>query len=165
MRAKHSFCIKHQNTEWRFSKRKLDITPASCSVCSGFFFWGVLGLFVLCVVFRLFMFKFKLFYCLSVVLGDIVIALQNHAYSNIQKTSPPKTKFSDKKKISGIFSYFCLKDTNVDYFRAKHRKKNNVYPCKPQFYYIKVRYKGWKLYRRVFVMTILREKELVALLF
>ena len=28
-------------------------------------------------------------------------------------------------------------------------KKNNVYPCKPQFYYIKV---GSKLYRRVFVM-------------
>ena len=28
-------------------------------------------------------------------------------------------------------------------------KKNNVYPCKPQFYYIKV---GSNLYRRVFVM-------------
>ena len=28
-------------------------------------------------------------------------------------------------------------------------KKNNVYPCKPQFYYIKV---GFKLYRYVFVM-------------
>ena len=24
-------------------------------------------------------------------------------------------------------------------------KKNNVYPCKPQFYYIKVRYKGVKI--------------------
>ena len=31
-------------------------------------------------------------------------------------------------------------------------KKNNVYPCKPQFYYIKVGFKGSKLYRRVFVM-------------
>ena len=30
--------------------------------------------------------------------------------------------------------------------------KNNVYPCKPQFYYIKVRFKGVKLYRYVFVM-------------
>ena len=34
--------------------------------------------------------------------------------------------------------------------------KNNVYPCKPQFYYIKVGFK-WvkiiKLYRRVFVMS------------
>ena len=31
-------------------------------------------------------------------------------------------------------------------------KKNNVYPCKPQFYYIKVGFKGAKLYRYVFVM-------------
>ena len=29
-------------------------------------------------------------------------------------------------------------------------KKNNVYPCKPQFYYIKVGFKG--LFRHVFVM-------------
>ena len=32
-------------------------------------------------------------------------------------------------------------------------KKNNVHPCKPQFYYIKVGFKGVKLYRRVFVMV------------
>ena len=31
-------------------------------------------------------------------------------------------------------------------------KKNNVYPCKPQFYYIKVGLRGSKLYRYVFVM-------------
>ena len=31
-------------------------------------------------------------------------------------------------------------------------KKNNVYPSKPQFYYIKVGFKGSKLYRHVFVM-------------
>ena len=32
-------------------------------------------------------------------------------------------------------------------------KKNNVYPCKPKFYYIKVGFKGSKLYRHVFVMA------------
>ena len=32
-------------------------------------------------------------------------------------------------------------------------KKNNVYPCKPQFYYIKVGLRGSKLYRHVFVMV------------
>ena len=32
-------------------------------------------------------------------------------------------------------------------------KKHNVYPCKPQFYYIKVGFKGSKLYRYVFVMS------------
>ena len=31
-------------------------------------------------------------------------------------------------------------------------KKINVYPCKPQFYYIKVGFGGSKLYRLVFVM-------------
>ena len=31
-------------------------------------------------------------------------------------------------------------------------KKNNVYPCKPQFYYIKVGLKRSALYRYVFVM-------------
>ena len=31
-------------------------------------------------------------------------------------------------------------------------KKNNAYPCKPHFYYIKVGFKGSKLYRHVFVM-------------
>ena len=31
--------------------------------------------------------------------------------------------------------------------------KNNVYPWKPQFYYIKVGFKGSKLYRYVFVMS------------
>ena len=32
-------------------------------------------------------------------------------------------------------------------------KKNNVYPCKPQFYYIKVGFKGSILYRYVFLMN------------
>ena len=31
-------------------------------------------------------------------------------------------------------------------------KKNNVYPCEPQFYYIKWGLRGSKLYRRVFLM-------------
>ena len=33
-------------------------------------------------------------------------------------------------------------------------KKNNVYPYKPQFYYIKVGFTGVKIYRRVFVMIL-----------
>ena len=32
-------------------------------------------------------------------------------------------------------------------------KKNNVYPCKPQLYYIKVGFRGSKLYRRFFVVV------------
>ena len=33
-------------------------------------------------------------------------------------------------------------------------KKNNVYRYKPKFYYIKVGFKGSKLYRHVFVMEL-----------
>ena len=33
-------------------------------------------------------------------------------------------------------------------------KKSNIYPCKPQFYYIKVGFKGSNLYRYVFVMSV-----------
>ena len=33
-------------------------------------------------------------------------------------------------------------------------KKNNVYPCKPKFYYIKWGLRGSKLYRHVFMMLL-----------
>ena len=35
---------------------------------------------------------------------------------------------------------------------SSRNKKNNVYPCKPQFYYINWGLRGSKLYRNVFVM-------------
>ena len=35
-------------------------------------------------------------------------------------------------------------------------KKNKVYPCKPQFYYIKWGLRGSKLYGYVFVMDVIR---------
>ena len=37
---------------------------------------------------------------------------------------------------------------------SSRNKKNNVYPCKPQFNYIKVGLRGSKLYRYVFVMKL-----------
>ena len=40
-------------------------------------------------------------------------------------------------------------------------KKINVYPCKPQFYCIKVGFKGVKLYRCVFVMERKGTEEIV----
>ena len=44
-----------------------------------------------------------------------------------------------------------LTSTHNLYFWAEIRK-NNVYPCKPQFNYIKVGFNGSNLYRHVFVM-------------
>ena len=66
-----------------------------------------------------------------------------------------------------IFSHFCQNvdcgyslepprrgDSN-EYQQSmflSRNKKNNVYPCKPQFYYIKWGLGGSKLYRHIFVM-------------
>ena len=78
--------------------------------------------------------------------------LRKHAYSNIYKISPPKTE-NFQIKNSDIF---LISAQNIDcgYSSEPPRrggsneypqsmflsrsKKNNVYPCKPQFYYIKV---------------------------
>ena len=85
----------------------------------------------------------------------------------IQILPPKNWKFSDKN--SDIFSYFfwnvdcgyslepsCRGGSN-EYPQSmflSRNMKNNLYPCKPQFYYIKVRFKESKLYRYVFVMSV-----------
>ena len=76
-----------------------------------------------------------------------------------------KWKFSNKK--FWYLSYFCSKHRlwvlvrtastsgSNEYPQSlflSRNKKNDVYPSKPQFCYIKVGFKGVKLYRRVFVM-------------
>ena len=76
--------------------------------------------------------------------------LRKHTFSNILKISPPKTEsFSDKN--SDIFQISLpYQGSSNEYPQSmflSRNKKNNVYPCKPQFYYIKVGFKGLKLYR------------------
>ena len=44
-------------------------------------------------------------------------------------------------------------------------KKNNLYPCKPQFYYIKVGLNGSKSKRHVFVMCMLHMYILIQLVY
>ena len=85
--------------------------------------------------------------------------LRKHAYSNILKISPPKNwKFSDKNS-----DLFHISAQNIDcryslepprrggsneYPQSmilSRNKKNNVYPFKPQFDYIKVGFKGVKI--------------------
>ena len=74
-----------------------------------------------------------------------------YAYSSILKISPPKTEFSDKN--SDIF-FFHISAQNMNWGYSlesprrggsneypqsmflSRNKKNNVYPCKTQFYYI-----------------------------
>ena len=87
------------------------------------------------------------------------ITLRKHAFSNILKILQPKRgKFSDKNS-----DIFHISAQNIDcgysleppsrggsneypqsMFLSRN-KKNNVYPCKPQFYYIKVGLKGVKI--------------------
>ena len=101
-----------------------------------------------------------------------------HAYSNILKILPPdKTKIF-RQKNSDIF---LISAQNIDWGYSveplrrggsneypqsmflSRNKKNNVYPCKPQFYYIKVEFKGSKLYRHIFVMYLRKGKSLITL--
>ena len=74
------------------------------------------------------------------------------------------------------FSYFCSKHRLWVLVRGSNEypqsmflsrnKQNNVYPCKLQFYYIKVGFKGVKLYMHVFVMfsDIIREMRIISVI-
>ena len=78
-------------------------------------------------------------------------SLRKHDYSNISKSSPPKTEIFQIKN-SDIF-HISAQNIECGYsqsmFSSKN-KKNNVYPCKPQFYYIKVGFKGVKIIQACF---------------
>ena len=85
--------------------------------------------------------------------------LRKHAYSNILKILPPKTENFQITETD----IFPISAQNIDcgyslepprrggsneYPQSmilSRNKKNNVYPCKPQFYYIKVGFKGVKI--------------------
>ena len=85
--------------------------------------------------------------------------LRKHAYSNILKILPPKTE-NFQMNISDIF-HVSAQNIDCRYsLEPPHRgganeypqsmflsrnKKNNVYPFKPQFYYIKVGFNGVKI--------------------
>ena len=69
-----------------------------------------------------------------------------------------KSSFSDvavdKSVDQTAILYIHYENTPIpqSLFSSKNKKKNNVYTCKYQFYYIKVGFKGSTLYRYVFVM-------------
>ena len=95
------------------------------------------------------------------------LALQKHAYSNILKILQPKKGKTNQIKNSDIF-HISAQNIDCGYSLKPPRrggsneypksmflsrnKKNNIYPYKPQFYYIKGGLRGSKLYRHVFVM-------------
>ena len=91
---------------------------------------------------------------------DVRLPLRKHAYSYILKILPPKNE-NFQIKNSDIF-HVSAQNLDCGYsleppYRGgsneypqsmflSRNKENNVYPCKPQFYYIKVRrFKGVKI--------------------
>ena len=95
--------------------------------------------------------------------------LRKHACSNILKILPPKYE-NFQIKNSDIF-HISAQNIDCGYslepprrgrggfngypqsmFLSKN-KKNNVYPCKPQFYYIKMDLRESELHRHVFVIS------------
>ena len=119
-------------------------------------FWGC---------FLLFFFCFVLFCCCFLFVCLFFFYCKDHAYSNILKISSPKT---ENFPIKTCFVFFCfvffhISAQNIDcgyslepprrggsneypqsMFLSRN-KNNNVYPCKPQFYYKKVGFNGVKI--------------------
>ena len=63
--------------------------------------------------------------------------------------TPPKTENFQIKN----FDIFHISAQNIDYgtiYVLSRNKKNNVYSCKPQFYYIKVGFKGVNIIQACF---------------
>ena len=87
------------------------------------------------------------------------LPLRKHAYSSRLKILPPKNESFQIKN----YDIFHISAQNIDCVYSleppqrgrsteypqsmflSRNKKNNVYPCKPQFYYIKVGFKGVKI--------------------
>ena len=84
-------------------------------------------------------------------------SLRKHAYSNVLEISQPKKwKFSNSEtfhiSVQNIDCGYSLEPPrwggSNEYPQSmflNRNKKNNVYPCKPQFYYIMVGFKGVKI--------------------
>ena len=87
------------------------------------------------------------------------LSLRKNAYSNILKILPSKNE-NFQIKNSDIF-HISAQNIDCGYSLEPHRrggsneypqsmllsrnKKNNVYPCKPRFYYTKVGFKGVRI--------------------
>ena len=76
-----------------------------------------------------------------------VYGVRKHTYSNILKILSPKIG-NFQIKNSDIFHISAHRGGSNEYPQSmflSRNKKNNMYPCKPQFYYIKVGFKGVKI--------------------
>ena len=119
-----------------FQRSRIDNRPTSAVSALIFIMWRL-------ILFKLFFFP-----------------LRKHAYSNILKILPPKNE-NFQIKNSDIF-HISAQNIDCEYSLETPRRggsneypqsmffskirQNNLYPCKPQFYYIKVGFKGGQNY-------------------
>ena len=90
--------------------------------------------------------------------SQTILITKTRLFKYIENLTTKNWKFLDKK--FWYFSYFCSKNDcgyslepprrggsneYPPYMFLIENKKSNVYPCKPQFYYIKVGFKGVKI--------------------
>ena len=100
----------------------------------------------------------KLFPCIVDPSSDGLWWVCRKTNRTLQKSSPLCKMAENLPSVSRplkLLSYIWRGGSN-EYPQSmflSRNKKNNVYPCKPQFYYIKVGFKGVKLYRCGFVMV------------
>ena len=106
---------------------------------------------------------FWIFQGICILIKRSFIITKTRLFKYTENFTTKKWKFLDKK--FWYFSYFCTKhrlwyaleppqrgDSNAyphSIFLSRN-KKNNVYPCKPQFYYIKMGFKGVKIIQAYF---------------
>ena len=87
--------------------------------------------------------------------------MKTRLFKYIENFTSKNWKFSNKKTL--IFFTFLLKNIDCGYslelpqhneypqsMFLSRNKKNNVYPCKPQFYYKKIGFKGVKTIKACF---------------
>ena len=83
----------------------------------------------------------------------LCVPLQKHAYSNIEKINLQKKTENFQIKNSDIFHISARGGGSNEHPQSmflSRNKKIHVYPCKPQFNYIKVGFKGVKSIKACF---------------
>ena len=132
------------------------------------FWWGInkyLMIIIICIIFGNFTLSLLETVIVEICLETDTISHYENKTIKIywkfyhQKKKKKKEKKKTDKKL-WYFSYFCSKHRfgyslepprrggSNEYPQSmflSRNKKNNVYPCKPQFYYIKVGFKGVKI--------------------
>ena len=87
----------------------------------------------------------------AIITEQSLIITKTRVFIYIENFTSKNWEFSDKN--SDIFHIY-VQNIDCGYsFVLSRNKKNNVYPCTPQFYYLKLGFKVSKLYRHVFVIT------------